>query len=216
MGILNRRSNTFNTKPILTDKLPISSKLSSGIYTTLPLGHRIINRITNIFKVELCKLGAAQLSFPLLNPEKVVSNTGNTVLDNDLFKVSGNGSVEYRLSGTCEDLCNIVLKNEMIPLSKLQLPVLLYQINTKFRDELRVNEGKVRLKEFLMLDMYSLHSSEQCSDSTYTLVLESFANVLRLLGLNFATVNCNKNNIVSDELRVQHSHNHDQNSNTVL
>uniref|UniRef100_A0A3B0MXA1 Prolyl-t-RNA synthase, putative n=1 Tax=Theileria annulata TaxID=5874 RepID=A0A3B0MXA1_THEAN len=216
LGILNRRSNTFNTNLILTDKLPISSKLSSGIYTTLPLGHRIINRISNIFNVELYKLGAVQLSFPLLNPDNVVSNTGNTVGDSELFKVSRNGSLEYRLSGTCEDLCNVVLKNELTPLSKLQLPVLLYQINTKFRDELRVNEGKVRLREFLMLDLYSLHSSEQCSDSTYSLVLECFVNILRLLGLQFTTLNCNRNNIFSHELRVQHSNNQDQNSNTEL
>ncbi|BAM39755.1 uncharacterized protein TOT_020000026 [Theileria orientalis strain Shintoku] len=202
LGILNERShNKIKDTLAIPDKYGLQSKISSGLYAVLPLGNRVFERLKRIIRVEMAKLNAVELTFPILQPELILEDKLKS-FGSELFSLKDRDKQKYYLSPSCEDLSCILIKKENFPLSKSYLPIILYQINAKFRDELRVSESFCRSKEFLMFDAYSFHSNKNCSSVYYTLFLESFKNMLDLMKLKYRVEERSEDGVESHELRV--------------
>ncbi|UKK02374.2 proline--tRNA ligase [Theileria orientalis] len=149
----------------------------------------------------MAKLNAVELTFPILQPELILEDKLNS-FGSELFTLKDRDKQKYYLSPSCEDLSCVVIKKENSPLSKSCLPIIVYQINSKFRDELRVSESFCRSKEFLMFDAYSFHSNENCSSVYYTLLLESFKNMLDLMKLKYKVEERSEEGVESHEIRA--------------
>ncbi|UKJ90081.1 proline--tRNA ligase [Theileria orientalis] len=149
----------------------------------------------------MAKLNAVELTFPILQPELVLEDKLKS-FGSELFTLKDRDKQKYYLSPSCEDLSCVVIKKENNPLSKSCLPIIVYQINSKFRDELRVSESFCRSKEFLMFDAYSFHSDKNCSSVYYTLLLESFKNILDLMKLKYRVEERSEDGVESHEIRA--------------
>ncbi len=160
-------------------------KTGAGIYTLLPLGFRVAKKIEYIIEEEMEKLGAQRILMPALTPKKNWKLTKRWDNFDTLFRLKGKEKKEYALNPTHEEVV-VPLARSFIE-SYRDLPSYVYQIQTKFRDELRVKSGLLRTKEFLMKDLYSFHSSEKDLDNFYEKVKKSYAKIFKKLGLEKKT-----------------------------
>jgi len=161
-------------------------KLMAGSYTFLPLGQRVMASIEQIVREEMNKLGAQEISMPLLHPKEVWESTGRWESAKEvMFQLEKDGK-EFGLSFTHEEVVMDILKKRNI--SYKDLPVALYQFSHKFRNEPRSRSGLLRGVEFHMKDLYSAHATEEDMRSYYKLVLEAYKTIFNRVGLETKVV----------------------------
>ncbi len=157
-------------------------KEMAGIYSFLPLGLRVLNNIAKIIREEMFAIGGQEVFLPSLNPKQNWQQTGRWDTLDDLFRfTSFYTKTDYALAGTHEEI--IVPLVQRFVSSYKELPLAVFQIQNKFRDEKRAKSGLLRGREFLMKDLYSFHTSEQDLDRYYQVVKESYDRIFKRAGL---------------------------------
>ena len=162
-------------------------KLAAGVYTFLPLGFRVLNKVANIIREEMDRAGAQEVLMPTLLPAELWKETGRwDIYGKELFRIKDRHDREFCLGPTHEEVITDLAKTAIR--SYKQLPVTLYQIQTKFRDEIRPRFGLMRGREFLMKDAYSFHSSQESLDKEYQNMYNTYCRIFDRLGLKYRVV----------------------------
>ncbi|HTZ11343.1 MAG TPA: proline--tRNA ligase, partial [Candidatus Margulisiibacteriota bacterium] len=160
--------------------------LMAGAYSYLPLGLKVLNNIERIIREELDSVGAAEVLLPALQPIELWKKSGR---DKDIGEVmvrfTDRRGRDIGLGPTHEEVITDLVKNNLS--SYRQLPIILYQIQTKFRDELRPRFGLVRACEFIMKDAYSFDRDEAGLDKNYQLIFEAYQRIFKRCGLHTVT-----------------------------
>ncbi|TSC94412.1 MAG: prolyl-tRNA synthetase [Parcubacteria group bacterium Licking1014_1] len=160
-------------------------QLMAGVYTFLPLGLKVLKNIENIIRKNMTEAGGQEVLMPVLQPKENWQKTGRWDSLDILFKIKGNNDKEYGLGPTHEEIVSPLAKK--IIFSYKDLPISLFQIQTKFRDELRVKSGILRTREFLMKDLYSFHATEEDLDKYYEKMLKVYSNIFKECGIGKKT-----------------------------
>ncbi|TNF89676.1 MAG: proline--tRNA ligase [Gammaproteobacteria bacterium] len=162
-------------------------KLASGLYTWLPLGLRVLRRVENIVREEMDRAGAQEVSMPVVQPAELWQESGRwEQYGPELLRIKDRHERDFCLGPTHEEVITDLVRNEVK--SYKQLPINLYQIQTKVRDEIRPRFGIMRSREFLMKDAYSFHIDQACLEQTYELMHRTYSNIFARLGLEFRPV----------------------------
>jgi prolyl-tRNA synthetase len=156
-------------------------KVAAGIYTFLPLGLRVHNKIINIIREEMNAINGQEIFMPALTPKEVWEKTNRWDNFDALFKLKGGDEKEYALGATHEEIVTPLAKKHIF--SYKDLPIFIYQIQTKFRNELRARAGLVRGREFSMKDLYSFHTSEDDLNEYYKVAQKAYFKVFERCGL---------------------------------
>lgn len=157
-------------------------QLSAGIYTWLPLGLRVLRKVENIVREEMENLGAQELLMPALHPKEIWEKTDRWKTMDVLFRTKSQTGKEYALGATHEEVIT-PLAAKFIQSYK-DLPVHLYQIQTKFRDELRAKSGVLRGREFGMKDLYSFHRSHEELQAFYPQAIRAYNEIFSRMGMD--------------------------------
>ena len=161
--------------------------LTSGVYSYLPLGYRVLKNIENIIREEMNNIGAVELFLPCLHPIELWQQTGrDKTLAEVMIKFKDNRGRQMCLGPTHEEVITDLVKSFVQ--SYRQLPVTLYQIQTKFRDEIRTRFGIVRACEFIMKDAYSFDRDQEGLNKNYQLMYEAYKNIFKRCGLDVLIV----------------------------
>ncbi|MEY4641895.1 MAG: proline tRNA synthetase [Pseudomonadota bacterium] len=169
-------------------------KLASGLYTWLPLGLRVLHKVTNIVREEMDKSGALEVSMPVVQPAELWLESGRwDVMGDELQRFKDRHDRDFCLGPTHEEVITDLVRNEIS--SYRQLPINLYQIQTKFRDERRPRFGVMRAREFTMKDAYSFHMDKASLQQTYDLMHQTYQNIFNRLGFRFRAVEADSGNI---------------------
>lgn len=162
-------------------------KLASGLYTWLPTGLRVLNKVAAIVREEMDKAGAIEVLMPVVQPADLWEESGRWQdYGPELLRFKDRHTRDFVLGPTHEEVITALVRNEVS--SYKQLPLNLYQIQTKFRDEVRPRFGIMRGREFTMKDAYSFHLDEQCLGQTYERMYEAYSAIFSRMGLNFRAV----------------------------
>lgn len=162
-------------------------QLAAGLYIFLPLGWRVLNRINRVLKSEMEKIGAQEISMPILHPAEIWQQTGRwQTIGDEMFRLKDRGGRDMCLGMTHEEIMTWVAAKEIR--SYRQLPQVWYQIQTKLRDEARPRGGIIRTREFLMKDSYSFDVDEQGLDKNYQQHAEAYHHIFNRCGLTFYQV----------------------------
>ena len=162
-------------------------QLGSGLFTWLPLGLRVIRRIEQIVREELNKTGAQEILMPIVQPSELWEESGRwDSMGLELLRMSDRHERDYCFSPTHEEVVTDVLRQTVS--SYRDLPLSVYQINTKFRDEIRPRFGLIRAREFIMKDGYSFHLDDHSLDETYQAIRAAYARILDRIGLRYRSV----------------------------
>lgn len=162
-------------------------KLASGIYNYYPLGWRVIRKIENIARQVFDEIGSQELLMPVLHPMELWDETGrNADMGDNMFRLKDRSGRQFCLGMTHEEIITDIARKEIR--SYKQLPISLYQIQTKFRDEPRPRAGVIRAREFIMKDMYSFHRTWECLDKYYEKVYDAYVKMFTLCGLKVRAV----------------------------
>lgn len=156
-------------------------KLMAGVYSLLPFGKRVVDNIIEILQDELNALGAQQIKMPALTPKEAWVTTGRWDAMDVLFKLE-NDNQSYALGSTHEEVVTPLVKKFIH--SYRDLPIAVYQIQDKFRNEARAKSGMLRGREFTMKDLYSFHATEEDLDQYYDKVTETYNKIFQRCGLN--------------------------------
>lgn len=156
-------------------------KLMAGVYSYLPLGLRVLGKISNIVREEMNEVGGQEVLMAMLHPKEVWETTGGWKNIDVLFKINSRTEREYALGQSEEEVVTPLVMSRIQ--SYKDLPLAVYQINWKFRDELRAKSGLLRGREFLMKDMYSFHTSQADFDRFYGEVKQAYFRVYQRAGL---------------------------------
>ncbi|PFG12974.1 proline--tRNA ligase [Bacillus sp. es.036] len=160
---------------------------ASGIYSYLPLGKKVLMKIEEVIRKELDGVGAQELLMPAIQPAELWQETGRwDVYGPELMRLKDRHGRPFALGATHEELITSLVRDELK--SYKQLPVTLYQIQTKYRDERRPRFGLLRGREFIMKDAYSFHSSDEQLDDAYQTMHSAYSRIFTTLGLNFRPV----------------------------
>ncbi len=160
----------------------LMKKVAGGLYTYLPLGMRSLNKIEAIVREEMAKAGALEIVMPILQPGELWKTSGRwESMGPGMFRLKDRAAHDYALSPTAEEIVTDLAKG--ILSSYRQLPVTVYQIQWKFRDEIRPRFGLMRSKEFLMKDAYSFDLSLEAADASYQAMFEAYKRVFARCGL---------------------------------
>jgi prolyl-tRNA synthetase len=162
-------------------------RVSPGIYTWLPLGMRVLRRVETIVREEMDRIGAQELLFPALLPKEPFEATGRwTEYGDNIFRLKDRKGADYLLGPTHEELFTLAVKDLFS--SYKDLPISLYQIQTKYRDEARPRAGLLRGREFVMKDSYSFDVDEAGLDKSYQLHREAYVRMFDRLGFHYVIV----------------------------
>ncbi len=162
-------------------------KLASGLYTWSPLGLRVLRKVENIVREEMDRAGAIEMLMPSVQPKELWEETGRwEKFGGQLLKIKDRKGQEFCYGPTHEEVVTDFARNELK--SYKQLPVNFYQIQTKFRDEIRPRFGVMRAREFLMKDAYSFHLSQESLAETYATMYQAYVRIFTRLGLTFRAV----------------------------
>jgi prolyl-tRNA synthetase len=179
-------------------------KLTSGIYTWLPFGLRVLKKVENIVRQEMDKSGALEVLMPAIQPAELWQETTRwETFGDQLLKIYDRHKHEFCFGPTHEEVITDLVRKEIR--SYKQIPITLYQIQTKFRDEIRPRFGVMRAREFLMKDAYSFHLDDASLNATYNLMLQTYNNIFTRIGLNYRAVFADSGNIggkLSQEFHV--------------
>jgi prolyl-tRNA synthetase len=179
-------------------------KLAGGIYTWLPLGLRVLRKVENIVRQEMEQAGALEVLMPAIQPAELWQESGRwEQYGPELLRLTDRHEREFCFGPTHEEIITDLIRREIR--SYKQLPANFYQIQTKFRDEIRPRFGVMRAREFLMKDAYSFHLEQTSLQETYEVMFETYNNIFKRLGLKFRAVQADSGNIggqISHEFHV--------------
>ena len=162
-------------------------KLSSGLYTWMPLGLRVLRKVEAVVREEMDKSGGIELLMPAVQPAELWQETGRwEVFGPQMLKIKDRHNNLFCFGPTHEEVITDIARREVK--SYRQLPLNFYQIQTKFRDEVRPRFGVMRAREFVMKDAYSFHSSFESLEQTYRVMYETYSRIFTRLGLQFRAV----------------------------
>ncbi|HEX7916305.1 proline--tRNA ligase, partial [Rudaea sp.] len=162
-------------------------KHAAGLYTWSPLGLKVLKKVENIVREEMNRAGALEVIMPTVQPRELWDETGRwQKFGPQLLKIKDRKEAEYCYAPTAEEVVTDFARGELK--SYKQLPVNFYQINTKFRDEIRPRFGVMRAREFLMKDAYSFHLDEDGLGREYDNMYATYARIFTRLGLAFRAV----------------------------
>ncbi|MDI6732204.1 MAG: proline--tRNA ligase [Candidatus Margulisbacteria bacterium] len=162
-------------------------KVAAGIYTFLPLGFKVLQNVARVIREEMNRSGAQEIFMPVLIPSELWQETGRwDIYGKELFRVTDRHERLFCLGPTHEEVITDLVRTSLR--SYKQLPINLYQIQTKFRDEIRPRFGLMRGREFMMKDAYSFHTSEEDLDREYREMHETYCCIFTRLGLDFRVV----------------------------
>lgn len=175
-------------------------KLASGIYDWLPLGVRTLQKIENIIREELNKVGGQEVRLPVIQPKELWQETGRwNVYGKELLRITDRKNSEFCFAPTAEEVITDAVRRDVN--SYRQLPLMLYQFGLKFRDEIRPRFGVMRSREFLMKDGYSFHVSDEDAQKWYGIYYHAYENIFTRCGLKFKPVEAD-----SGPIGGNHSH----------
>lgn len=160
-------------------------QMGNGIFTYLPLGLRVLENIKKVIREEMNGAGAIELQMPILLPQEIYAHRLNT-FGNTMYKLKDSTGKDYCLGPTHEEPFTYLVKESIN--SYKQLPITLYQIQNKYRDEIRARFGLQRAKEFIMKDAYSFDTSEAGLDISFGKMKNAYTNIFTRLGLDFVPV----------------------------
>ncbi|MGL9760418.1 MAG: proline--tRNA ligase [Symbiopectobacterium sp.] len=179
-------------------------KLASGLYTWLPTGYRVLKKVENIVREEMNNAGAIEISMPVVQPADLWQESGRwEQYGQELLRFFDHGGRPFVLGPTHEEVITDLVRNELS--SYKQLPLNLFQIQTKFRDEVRPRFGVMRSREFVMKDAYSFHTSQESLQVTYNAMYDAYRRAFSRMGLNFRAVQADTGSIggsISHEFQV--------------
>lgn len=169
-------------------------KLASGLYTWLPTGLRVLKKVENIVRDEMNNAGAIEISMPVVQPADLWQESGRwEQYGPELLRFVDRGERPFVLGPTHEEVVTDLIRNELS--SYKQLPLNVYQIQTKFRDEVRPRFGVMRSREFIMKDAYSFHTSQESLQATYDDMYRAYSQCFRRMGLDFRAVQADTGSI---------------------
>ena len=173
-------------------------QVASGIYNWLPLGVSVLHKVQAIVREELIKSGAQEVLMPVVQPATLWRESGRwDVMGDELARLVDRHDNEFCLSPTQEEVITDLVRREIQ--SYRELPRNLFQIQTKFRDEIRPRFGVMRSREFIMKDGYSFHIDQASMDDTYQSMYDCYSRILERLGLAFRAVEADSGNIGGDQ-----------------
>ena len=179
-------------------------KLAAGLYSWLPLGLRVLRKVEKITRDEMEKAGALEVLMPALQPAELWQETGRwEQYGPELARLKDRHDREFFLGPTHEEIITDLARNEIK--SYKQLPITYYQIQTKFRDEIRPRFGVMRSREFIMKDAYSFHLDQESLQASYDIMYQAYTNIFNQLGLKFRAVIADSGSIggaISHEFHV--------------
>ena len=162
-------------------------KLAAGLYTWSPLGLRVLRKVEQVVREEMDRAGALEMTMPTVQPRELWEETGRwEKFGGQLLKIKDRKEAEYAYGPTAEEVITDFARQELR--SYKQLPLNFYQIQTKFRDEIRPRFGVMRAREFLMKDAYSFHLDEASMAQTYQVMYDAYTRIFERLGLKFRAV----------------------------
>ena len=162
-------------------------KLAAGLYTWAPLGLRVMRKVEKVVREEMDRAGAIEMLMPTVQPRELWEETGRwEKFGGQLLKIQDRKEQEFCYAPTAEEVVTDFARNELK--SYKQLPVNFYQIQTKFRDEIRPRFGVMRAREFVMKDAYSFHLTQESLGETYQAMYDAYTRIFTRLGLKFRAV----------------------------
>jgi len=165
----------------------IMRQLASGIYEWLPLGLRVLHKVENIVREEMDAIGAQEVSLPAMQPRELWEESGRwDFYGKELIRLKDRNKRDFCLGPTHEEVITDLVRREVR--SYKELPLLLYQFQTKFRDEIRPRFGLIRAREFYMKDAYSFDATDKNAETSYNDVFEAYRRIFQRCGLKFRSV----------------------------
>jgi prolyl-tRNA synthetase len=178
-------------------------KLGAGLYTWTPLGLRVLRRVEHVVREEMDRAGALEMTMPTIQPRELWEETGRwQKFGAQLLKIKDRKQAEYCYAPTAEEVVTDFARSELA--SYKQLPINFYQIQTKFRDEIRPRFGVMRAREFLMKDAYSFHLTPECLEREYRNMHAAYTRIFERLGLEFRAVQADSGAIGGDASQEFH------------
>ncbi|MEY3375182.1 MAG: prolyl-tRNA synthetase, partial [Pseudomonadota bacterium] len=172
-------------------------RLGSGLYSWMPLGLKVLRKIEAIIRNEMNKAGALELLMPAIQPAELWEETGRWELFGpQMLKIKDRHDRSFCFGPTHEEVITDIARKEIS--SYKQLPINFYQIQMKFRDEIRPRFGVMRAREFLMKDAYSFHASKNSLQETYETMYQAYTNIFNKIGLQFRAVKADTGAIGGD------------------
>ncbi len=195
---LQTRKETPADAEIISHRLMIRtgmlSRLGSGLYSWTPLGLRVLRKIEKIVRQEMDKAGAMEMIMPTIQPAELWQETGRwDKYGSLLLKIKDRAGRDFCFGPTHEEVITDFARKEIK--SYKQLPITFYQIQTKFRDEIRPRFGVMRAREFLMKDAYSFHLNSECLQQTYAKIHQAYCNIFARIGLKYRPVEADSGEI---------------------
>lgn len=189
--LLATLKETPNDAEIVSHQLMLRAgmirKLGSGLYTWLPLGLKVLRKVEQIVREEMNRANAMEVLMPAVQPAELWQETGRwETFGGQLLTMRDSNERDYCFGPTHEEVVTDLMRNELQ--SYKQLPVNLYQIQTKFRDEIRPRFGVMRAREFIMKDSYSFHLSQESLQETYDAMYQAYCRIFDRLGLRYRAV----------------------------
>lgn len=162
-------------------------KQASGLYTWLPTGLKVLRKVEQIVREEMNAAGASEVLMPMVQSADLWEESGRWGdFGPELLRIKDRHDRDFCLGPTHEEVITAIIRDEIR--SYKQCPAVYYQIQTKFRDEVRPRFGVMRAREFLMKDAYSFHTSEDSLQETYEVMYQAYSNIFSRLGLEFRAV----------------------------
>ena len=202
------QKNESSDAEVASHKLMIKAGLirqqSSGQYSLLPNGYRVLKKIESIIKEEMNAIGSSEILMPSVQPSELWKESGRwESYGSELLRLKDRHEREYCLGPTFEEVITDLIRKDLN--SYKQLPINLYQISSKFRDEIRPRFGIMRAREFIMKDAYSFHLNSECLNKWYEVYKKAYENIFERLQLEYTMVDADSGNIggsVSNEFHV--------------
>lgn len=178
----------------LMSRASMIKKVASGVYTYLPMGYRVLRKVENIVREEMNRAGAQEILMPVLQPAELWQESGRwQTMGPEMMRINDRHERQFALGPTAEEVVTDIIRNDIS--SYKQLPLNVYQIQTKFRDERRPRFGLMRGREFLMKDAYSFHATAESLDDEYQNMKKAYIRIFDRLGLNYRPVEADAGNI---------------------
>ena len=192
------QKNDPSDAEIISHKLMLKAGLirqqSSGQYSFLPVGYRVLKKIENIIREEMNAIGSAEILMPSVQPSELWEESGRwETYGLELLRLNDRHQRDYCLGPTFEEVITDLVRKDLN--SYKQLPINMYQISSKFRDEIRPRFGIMRAREFIMKDAYSFHLNQECLDEWYENYKQAYNKIFTRLQLEYTMVDADSGNI---------------------
>jgi len=192
------QKNDPSDAEIISHKLMLKAGLirqqSSGQYSFLPIGYRVLKKIENIIREEMNTIGSAEILMPSVQPSELWEESGRwETYGLELLRLKDRHQRDYCLGPTFEEVITDLVRKDLN--SYKQLPINMYQISSKFRDEIRPRFGIMRAREFIMKDAYSFHLNQECLDEWYENYKKAYNKIFTRLQLEYTMVDADSGNI---------------------